>query len=254
MSETCKGRKELHGYQEGENLIMTGLKKEMANLDLQLLIEYGVLPEEKEQALQVYEKYRHSPVAVSLLRCYYSDLPEAREEMAVDLKIVASRQGFDLVVLQSTRHDYLYLHADDRALLLGEFKDGIRDESILSYFQFRSRDDFWEKTGTSPAHLPSMHAPASAASPRVCVACGVAAGELHILGCPVEQCPWCEAQLSYCNCRFDQLGVTQIDDDEQLDRFEVVLERKGRIPFAAGQNPSYPTAGDDPAPGEIQKK
>ena len=233
---------------------MTGLKEEMANLELPMLIEYGVLPEEKDEALAVYEKYRHSPAAVSLLRSYYSDLPEAREEMAVDLKIVASRQGTDLVVLQSTRHDYLYLHADNQVLLLGEFKNGIEDESILNHFQFKNREDFWEKTGTSPAHLPSMHAPESNGSPRVCVACGVAAGEFHILGCPVEQCPWCEAQLNHCNCRFDQLGVSVIDDEEQLDRFELVLERKGRIPFAAGQNPSYPTAGDDPGPGELKEK
>jgi hypothetical protein len=173
--------------------------------------------------------------------------------MAVDLKIVASRQGTDLIVLQSTHHEYLYLHTDSQVLLLGEFKDGIEDESILHHFQFRNREDFWEKTGTSPAHLPSMHAPESTGSPRVCVACGVATGEYHILGCPVEQCPWCEAQLSHCNCRFDQLGVSIIDDEEQLDRFELVLERKGRIPFVDGQNPSYPTAGDDPGPGELKK-
>jgi hypothetical protein len=233
---------------------VAGLKKELAHLELPLLIEYGVLPEEKEQALAVYEKYRHSPAAVSLLRCYYSDLPEAREEMAVGLKIVASRQGTDLVVLQSTRYDYLYLHADNQVLLLGEFKDGIEDESILHYFQFKSREDFWEKTGTSTAHLPSMHAPESNGLARACVACGVKTGEYHILGCPVEQCPWCEAQLSHCNCRFDQLGVSVIEEDEQLDRFELVLERKGRIAFDAGQNPSYPTAGDDPGPGELKNK
>lgn len=227
---------------------MPGLREEMAHLELPLLIKYGVLPEEKEKALAVYEKYRFSAAAVSLLRCYYSDLPEAREEMAIDLKIVASRQGADLVVLQSTRHDYIYLHSDGQVVLLGEFKNGIKDESILRHFQYKNPDDFWEKTGSSPAHLPSMHAPEATASPGVCVACGVAAGELHILGCPVEQCPWCEAQLSHCNCRFDQLGVGTIEDDQQLDRFELLLERKGRIRFKSGQNPSYPTAGNDPPP------
>ena len=29
---------------------------------------------------------------------------------------------------------------------------------------------------------------------------------------------------------------------------ELLLERQGRIPFKAGQNPSYPTAGNDPPP------
>ncbi len=227
---------------------MTELKEEMAQLELPLLIEYGVPAEEKEKALAVYERYRHSPAAVSLLRCYYSDLPEAREEMAVDLKIVASRQGSDLVVLQSTSHDYLYLHSDNQVLLLGEFKDGVEDESILHYFQFKNREDFWEKAGTRPADLPSLHVPEAPATPVVCVACGVGIGDVHILGCPVEQCPWCEAQLNRCNCRFDQLGISAIEEEEQLDRFELLLERKGRIPFKAGQNPSYPTAGNDPPP------
>jgi hypothetical protein len=54
--------------------------------------------------------------------------------------------------------------------------------------------------------------------------------------------------LSHCNCRFDQLGVCTIEDDQQLDRFELLLERQGRIPFKSGQNPSYPTAGNDPPP------
>lgn len=233
---------------DGAILAMTELKEEMAQLELPLLIEYGVLTEEKEKALAVYERYQHSPAAVSLLRCYYSDLPEAREEMAVDLKIVASRQGSDLVVLQSTSHDYLYLHSDNQVVLLGEFKDGVEDESILHYFQFKNRRDFWEKTGTQAAALPSMSVPEAPASPVVCVACGVGLGDVHTLGCPVEQCPWCEAQLNRCNCRFDQLGISVIEEEEQLERFEQLLERKGRIPFKVGQNPSYPTAGNDPPP------
>ncbi len=226
---------------------MSGLIREMANLELPLLIEYGVLPEEKEQALAVYERFRYSPVAVSLLRCYYADLPDAREEMAVDLKMVASKPGSDLVVLQSTNHDYLYLHSNNQAIFLGEFKDGIDDEGILHHFDFKNQEDFWKKTTRQPVELPSVPA-GEKDSAAVCVACGVGSGEFHILGCPVEQCPWCQAQLSHCNCRFDQLGVSAIEDDEQLDHFEELLERKGRIAFKAGHNPSYPTAGNDPPP------
>ena len=100
---------------------MSAIKEEMAHLELPTLIEYGVQAEEKDQALAVYEKYRHSPAAMSLLRCYYSDLPEAREEMAVDLKIVASRQGTDLIVLQATSHEYLYLYSDSQVVLLGAY-------------------------------------------------------------------------------------------------------------------------------------
>ncbi len=226
---------------------MSELEQEVAQLDLRVLIEYGVAPEHKKQALAVYERFRRSAAAVALLRCYYSDLPESREEMAVDLKIVASRQGSELVVLQSTDHDYLYLYATGQALFLGEFKDGIEDERILRHFDFASSDDFWKKTAAEPADLPSMPTDVTDSS-AACVACGVSPGEVHILGCPVEQCPWCQAQLNHCNCRFDKLGVSVIEDDEQLDRFEELLEDKGRIVFTAEQNPSYPTAGSDPPP------
>ena len=226
---------------------MGDLKQEVEQLDLRVLIEYGVPAEQRKQALAVYERFRRSAAAVALLRSYYSDLPEAREEMAVDLKSVASRHGCELVVLQSTGHDYLYLYASEEALFLGEFKDGIEDESILRHFDFATNDDFWKKTPATPADLPSLPTHVSDFS-SVCVACGVSPGEVHILGCPVEQCPWCQAQLNRCNCRFDKLGVSTIEDDEQLDRFEELLEDKGRIVFTAEDNPSYPTAGGDPPP------
>lgn len=229
-------------------LVMVGMKEEMANLALPLLIEYGVMAEEKDQALEVYETFKHSPVAVSLLRSYYSDLPEAREEMAVDLRVVASRQGADLIVLQSTNHDYLYLHSDNHVLYIGEFANGVEDDSILQHFEFKNKDDFWRKTSKHPGDHPRLEIRDQEKSPEVCVACGVKPGEAHILGCPVEQCPWCQAQLSRCDCRFDKLGVTAIDDDEQLDQFEELLEQKGRILFKAEHNPSYPTAGSDPPP------
>lgn len=227
---------------------MTGLKEEMESLDLPLLIEYGVCAEEKEPALAVYGKFKQNPAALLLLRCYYSDLPEAREEMAVDLKVAASRQGSALIVLQSTQHDYLYLVSGDQALFLGEFKDGISDQAILNHFEFKNAEDFFKKTSKKPGNLPPMPTHSHDETSAVCVACGVKAGEYHILGCPVEPCPWCQAQLSRCNCRFDQLGVNTIDDNEQLNSFAELLELKGRITFKADQNPSYPTAGDDPAP------
>ena len=226
---------------------MSNLLAEVQQLALPLLVEYGVRAEEKEQALAVYERFKNSPVAVALLRCYYSDLPEAREEMVVDLKRAASSEGSEIIVLRSKSYDYLYLYANDQALLLGEFKNGIEDERILHHFGFKNNEDFLKQTGSDPGELPSLPTTVTESSSS-CVACGVEPGENHILGCPVEQCPWCQAQLNRCNCRFDKLGVSAIEDDEQLDRFEELLEDKGRIVFTAEQNPSYPTAGSDPPP------
>lgn len=232
---------------------MSDLQAEIERLDIEDLIRYGVREEQSDAALAVYRRLSVNPVALVVLRRYYSELPEAREEMAVDLKQVVSHQGVSLLVLESSEHHYLYLHAEEEALLIGEFSDGIEDQRLLDYFGYASVKEFWTKTGKDPATLPSLVPESGAEALAVCVACGVAAGEVHILGCPVELCPWCKAQLRYCNCRFDQLGVSDIDDEEQLDRFEEMLDAKGRIVFKAPQNPSYPTAGNDPAPGQLNK-
>ena len=231
-------------------MTMTGLDNELGNLDVTLLIEYGVHEADRDKALAVYARFKNNPTAVKLLHCYYAQLPEAREEMAVDLKVAAEKQGSMLAVLQTPQHVYLYLIADDQVVYLEEFGEGGIDFSILNHFDFSSVDDFQKKTGKDLGKLPSLVSDVSEET-AVCVACGVKDEEYHILGCPVEQCPWCEAQLSRCNCRFDRLGVSSIEDEEQLDRFEELLDAKGRIPFKAEQNPSYPTAGDDdPAPFE----
>lgn len=226
---------------------MTGLSNEIESLDVTLLIEYGVPEADREKALAVYERYKNNLTAVKLLRCYYSDLPDAREEPVIDCKVVAEKQGSLLATLQTPEHAYLYLVADEQVVFLEEFDKGVKDVTILNHFDFSNVDEFKKKIGQDPDKLPSLSGESSE-EPTVCVACGVKAGEYHILGCPVELCPWCEAQLSHCNCRFDQLGVGSIEDEEELDRFEELLEAKGRTPFKAEQNPSYPTAGDDPVP------
>jgi hypothetical protein len=232
---------------------MSDLQSAIEQLDIEELIRYGVEEEKSDAALAVYKRLSVHPVALVVLRRYYSELPEAREEMAVDLKQVASSRGASLLVLESSGHHYLYLHAGEEALFIGEFSEGITDQRLLEYFGYKSVKDFWRKTGKDPAALPSLVPESGSEAAPVCVACGVAAGEAHILGCPVELCPWCMAQLNRCNCRFDQLGVIDIDDEEQLDRFEELLDAKGRIVFEAGQNPSYPTAGNDPAPGKMRE-
>ena len=37
----------------------------------------------------------------------------------------------------------------------------------------------------------------------------------------------------------------EIESDEDLERFEALLQQKGRISFAEGQGPFYPVAGND---------
>jgi len=79
----------------------------------------------------------------------------------------------------------------------------------------------------------------------LCPVCAVGVGEYHTLGCPVEVCPWCEGQLTYCNCRFEQLDLEQLDDEADIERLLEKLEATGRIAFDSAQRPAYPTMDGD---------
>jgi hypothetical protein len=81
--------------------------------------------------------------------------------------------------------------------------------------------------------------------PNLCPSCHVAVGEFHTLGCPVEICPWCNGQLTYCNCRFTRLDVDTMDKVEQIEKLLELLEEVGRITYKKEHAPGYPTIGDE---------
>ena len=226
---------------------MTGLKSELEAISTEELVGYVVSEEEREAALAVLRKYAQHPATLQLLRHYYLTLPEAREEMAIEVRILAQKQGHYLFALQTSDHEYLYISSEEETLFIGELENGLQDKSILNFFGFKSADAFTAAVAQQAGDAPtSQDSKKPGRGTDSCVACGVGEGEFHLLGCPVEQCPWCDAQLSRCNCRFDQLGVEQIEDEGMLDYFEELLEKKGRVVFKRSQNPSYPTAGDQP--------
>lgn len=66
-----------------------------------------------------------------------------------------------------------------------------------------------------------------------CGDCGVIDGELHTVGCDMEQCPWCGEQLISCGCCEERLGIENpfdMTDDEEF-RWSEMLDQKGRVPF-----------------------
>jgi len=72
----------------------------------------------------------------------------------------------------------------------------------------------------------------------VCHDCGVKEGQLHLLGCDMESCPFCGHQLISCDCIYEKLGIDWLDGvtKEQNREWERLLHEKGRIPFIVYPN------------------
>ena len=81
----------------------------------------------------------------------------------------------------------------------------------------------------------------------ICHDCGAVEGALHTKGCDRERCPFCGGQLVTCGCCYKMLGFDYDRDAlfsglpmevyrhglnaELRERWEAILEDKGRIPF-----------------------
>lgn len=230
---------------------MAGLQTELDRLSTEELVRYTVKEEELAPALALVRRFGHHRFGAGVLRDYYLSLPEGREEMVTDLRLVNERDGTALIGLATTGHRYLYLCVAGVAVYLGAFAEGVQDEVLLELFGYQTIDDYFKQVAEFEK-LPPLSDAGATLEPVTCVACGVAPGELHLFGCPVELCPWCEGQVIHCNCRFDLLGVERIDSEEQLDQFAELLDTKGRTPFQAGQNPSYPSTGEGDGPAGVE--
>jgi len=73
-----------------------------------------------------------------------------------------------------------------------------------------------------------------------CHDCGAREGEYHQPGCDMETCPFCCGQLISCDCPYNLLGIDASEGtwaynhgltDEQAEKWDDMLETKGRIPF-----------------------
>lgn len=204
--------------------------------EIEMFIQYGVVQQEQEVAIALVKKYTDSPQALAVLEEFYKVLPEAREEAVIRLAYVDSLQGVTLLVISTRTHSYGAVVSEGEAHILGEYgKDPIPDE-LLSYFGFNESEELVESYG-AVSELPEFGQKGTVA---LCPVCQVAAGEYHLLGCPVEICPWCDGQLSRCNCRFEKLDLESLDSEEQVEALAELLEEKGRLPYLPEQKPGYP--------------
>lgn len=210
--------------------------------EIELFIQYSVTEDMLSRALALVAQYERDRVALRLLHEFYRSLPEAREEPVIKLVQIDSHQGVLLLGVISLNYQYLYLVTENEVISLGE-KGGEIENDVLSFFGYAGQDEL-DKACVNLQELEEYHSKSHLMKTK-CPVCSVFEGELHQLGCPVEVCPWCDGQLNRCNCRFDQLGVDKIGNEEEVHKFEQLLAVKGRIRFAKEQAPAYPSAGDE---------
>ena len=211
--------------------------------DIQFLMKYAVPGDQVEEAETVLEKYEDDIIALNLLHSFYVYLPEAMDDSVKKLRLLTRRQGvFLLCVSTGNGLHYLYLVNKEAAHIIGTLAEGIIDRKLLDFFGFADNKEVLTLTD-KPEKLQQYEP--YAADSNMCPSCHVAVGEFHTLGCPVEICPWCRGQLTYCNCRFTRLGIDTMDKVSQIEKLQELLEGEGRIAFKKEHSPAYPAMDDE---------
>jgi len=204
--------------------------------EIELFIKYGVEIQDQAMAMGVVKKYVNNPQALAVLLEFYKVLPEAREEAVTRIRYIDSLQGVTLLAISTVKHSYSAVVSEGEAHILGEYgRDQVPGE-VLQYFGHGNSDEFFKSYG-SVDDMPEF---GLKEDETVCPVCQVATGEYHLLGCPVEICPWCDGSLSRCNCRFEKLELESVESEEQIEVLIKMLEEKGRIPYRPEQKPGYP--------------
>lgn len=200
-------------------------------------MDYAVQEENRAAAEDLLDIYREDRIALALLREFYSYLPEAREDWVRELRLLNRHQGiFLLAACTGQQQRYLYLVSSEGLEFQGNMADGFLEGELLDFFGYDSAEAF-AAVCAAPEDL-AIYEPLPL-DEDVCPACHAISGEHHELGCPVELCPWCGGQLIHCDCRYEQLGLDALSTEEDLLRFEALLEERGRIPYSPEQRPSF---------------
>jgi hypothetical protein len=205
--------------------------------EIRLFIRYAVPEEEQASACEYLELFHEDQFALAVIKEYYRDLPDAREESLLKISVIEQKEQVFLLLLSTAKHHYLYLTNDEEGTFLGEYEKGVTDGHILSFFDYPAQEAFSKAHKSMEGYREYL--PLERMNEAICPSCGTKTGDMHTLGCPVELCPWCGGQLNHCNCRFEQLGVEELTDETKLEKLEGKLEKKGRIAYATEQRPSF---------------
>ena len=211
--------------------------------DIQFLMKYAVPEDQAEAADSLLKRYETDIIGLNLLYSFYIHLPEGLDDSVIKVRFLSHRQGvFLLCVFTGNGMQYLYIVNNEAAHIIGTLAEGIIDREILDFFGYGDNKEVLALT-SEPDKL-KIYEPYTSDS-RHCPSCQVAEGEFHTLGCPVEVCPWCNGQLTYCNCRFIKLDIDSLDKASQIEKLLELLEEAGRIAFKKEHSPGYPTLEDE---------
>ena len=211
--------------------------------EILFLMKYAVPESHADAAEALLDKYDSDIIALNLLHNFYIRLPEGRDDSVKALRLLTRRQGVFLLCA-STGSDlhYLYLVNNEAAYILGTMAEGIIERELLDFFGYSDNKEVLALM-KEPEKLQEYRP--YAAESDLCPSCHAAVGEFHTLGCPVEICPWCGGQLTYCNCRFVKLDIETVDKESQIEKLLELLEEAGRIAFKKEHSPGYPTMDDE---------
>lgn len=204
------------------------------------LMEYAVPEGLMDEALDLLDIYLHDRIALDLLHEFYGFLPDAKNDLVREIRVIRKRQGVFLLLAITGENGYIYLISGEGIEFQGTVADGMYDRHTLDFFGYANREQFLAE-GLEPEQYP-IYEPMDS-DENICPACHVATGELHELGCPVEICPWCGGQLIRCSCRYEKLEVESLSSEKELVRFEEILNEQGRISYSPEQRPSFADEG-----------
>ena len=205
--------------------------------DIQFLMKYAVPEDQVEAAETLLKKYEADIIALNLLHSFYINLPEGKDDSVKKIRLMTRRQGvFLLCVSTGNGLHYLYLVNKEAAHIVGTLAEGIVDRELLDFFGYADNREVLALT-QKPEMLQKYQP--YAIDSKICPSCQVAVGEFHTLGCPVEICPWCNGQLTYCNCRFTKLDIDTLEKAAQIEKLLELLEEVGRIAFKKEHSPGY---------------
>ncbi len=204
--------------------------------EIKTFISFAMDKKEQDGALFLVEKYKDDFLMNRVFHAHYSALPEALEEPVIKVYELAFKHGVHCLLLETKSSAFVYLVSVDDVICAGSRVEEFSDD-LIDFIDMGDRKTFARTLENKSGLVEYSGKDGDGA---VCRICGVREGEMHVLGCVAEICPWCDSQLSNCNCRFDKMEIDELTREDQLEAFEKLLEAEGRIPFSSDEKIAYP--------------